>query len=162
MAMKSAQVVCKTCRTPDPRRLQHHQRGLVTVEVAISILVVLIVILGSIDGARLMNAYSTVAYAAREGVRYAAVRGTEAGQDANRPSGDAPATALQIENYLRNFRAPHIPIRVTSVWPPDGIGGATKDAGAVLAVTVESDYVPVVPFINAITVSSTSRMVIFY
>ncbi len=162
MLMKSAQTNCKPHRKRAVIRPPHRQRGMAIVDLAISVWLVLVVIFGSIDGARLMNAYSSVSYAAREGARFAAVRGTEAGQDANRPSGDAPATETQIENYLRSFHAPHIPIRVTVVWPPADGGGVSKDAGFVVAVTVESDYVPAVPFISPITVSSTSRMVIFY
>lgn len=138
------------------------QQGITTVEIAVSLLLILTLILVSIDGARLIFAYSSVSNAAREGVRFATVRGTEAGQDSNRPSGDAPATSAQIENLLETTYAPHIPIRVTTEWPPAPGGGQNKSAGAVLEVTVESDFVPVVPFLNPITVSSTSRMVIFY
>lgn len=149
-------------RTGSLSRGPHRQRGITAVELAVSILLILTLVFGSIDGARLIHTYSAVSNAAREGVRYATVRGSEAGQDGSRPSGDAPATSAQVENQVKSVYISHIPVRVTTVWPPAPGGGVMKSAGAVVEVTVESDYAPVVPFLNPITVSSTSRMVIFY
>ena len=135
-------------------------RGATTVELAAATFVTLLIVLVILDGARLINAYSTVAHAARVGVRYAAVRGAESGDDGNRPTGDAPATPATVTAFVRS-RIPHIEIDVTTSWPEAG-GAPQKEAGNILELTVESDFEPVVPWFPAITVASTSRMVIFY
>ena len=152
------------CSSPlvTSRLCPQHQSGTTTVEVAVALLVTLTIVLLALDGARLINAYSSVSHAAREGVRFAAVRGTEAGSDANRTMGDAPATEQQIENYLQNQRVPNVPLRVDVVWPPQSGGGVSKTAGSVVEVTVESDFTPLIPMLDPITVTSTSRMVVFY
>jgi len=137
------------------------QKGVAAVELTFALFVVLLTTLTAIDGARLINAYSAVAHAAREGVRYAAVRGDEAGDDSYRPSGDAPATQASVQQVVQSY-VPQIPVTVTAVWPPDGEGGLLLTAGAQFQLTVATDFIPVVPFLPSITLTSTSSMVLFY
>ncbi len=141
--------------------LRCRQCGVTSVESALVMLFILTIIFVIIDGARLINAHSSVAYAAREGVRFGAVRGTEAGADSFRPLGDAPATEQQIANFVQS-RVPNLSLQVAVTWPTASGGGELKDAGSFLDVTVQSNFVPVVPMLSPTTVSSTSRMVIFY
>ncbi|MGI9307619.1 MAG: TadE/TadG family type IV pilus assembly protein [Gammaproteobacteria bacterium] len=147
-----------------PFDLSRHQRGVTTVELCLVLFSVLVVITGALDGARLIYAYSSVAHASREAVRYASVRGQEASEDSYRSGGDAPATQEKIIAHLSSVSAPTVPLQVTATWPDMQADGSTpsKAAGSLVTVTVASNFDPVVPFLRPIPLSSTSSMVIFY
>ena len=140
------------------------QKGLALVEAAIVLSVFLLLILAIVDGGRMIYAYGVMSHAAREGVRYAVVRGVEAGQDARR-TGDAPATINQLETYIQNRAGPLSPIRAFTTWPLDSGGQPDKRAGQVVEVRVEYDFNPVTPFflpLSPMVLTSTSRTVIYF
>ena len=95
-------------------------------------------------------------------MRYAAVRGTEPGNDAVR-LGDAPATPAQIEAYVQS-RVVITPIRVFTTWTPGGGGLPLKSPGLVTEVRVEYDFDPITPLVPIFpeTLSSTAQNIIYY
>ena len=144
--------------------LKSTQKGLAIVEAAIVLPLFLLLVLAIIDGGRMIYTYGVMSHAAREGVRYAVVRGVEAGQDARR-TGDAPATDTQVETYVQNRAGPLSPIRAFTTWPLGSGGQPDKKAGQVVEVRVEYDFNPVTPFflpLSPMVLTSTSRTVIYF
>ena len=72
---------------PNPR----NERGSSTVEAAITIPLVALLVLGSIEFARVMWTNTTIAFAARAGARYAAVRSEDS---------EDPATVAMIQDTV--------------------------------------------------------------
>lgn len=91
-------------------------------------------------------AKNSVANAAREGTRFAIVRGQKSGQ----------VTAPDAVRTYVQSRASISPITVTTVWTPD------KEAGSTVAVTVTYAFKRVGLIIPNKTLSSTSRMIVVY
>lgn len=91
-------------------------------------------------------AKNSVADAAREGTRFAIVRGQKSGQ---------VTTSAAVQTYVQS-RSALKPVTVTTVWTPD------KQAGSVVAVTVSYAFKRVGLIIPNKTLSSTSKMVIVY
>ena len=104
---------------------------------------------GLIDVGRGIWMYNTLSHAAREGTRYAIVRG-----ETNR----YPATSSTIREAVRSRAAGLNPEKlvVTTSWDPD------NKPGSVVQVRVQYDFRPVTPLLPSKTIplSSTSRMVI--
>lgn len=133
------------------------------IEAAIVLPVFFLLVLSIMEGGRMIYAYGVMSHAAREGARYAVVRGTEAGQDGRR-AGDAPAIATQVATYVKN-RVVLSPIRVFTTWPLDDGGQPNKNAGQVVEVRVEYDFNTILPELlpfSSITLTSTSRTVIYF
>ena len=138
-----------------------YQHGVAAVESAIVAPLFILLLLVILDGSRMIYAYSAISHAAREGVRYAVVRGSEAGQDYRRIN-DAPATASQIESHVLQRSQPLDSITVTTTWSLDSQQQITKDPGQVVTVEVSHDFVSVTPFLPSVTLSSISSTVIYY
>ncbi|QUM78040.1 pilus assembly protein [Moritella sp. 24] len=138
-----------------------YQHGIAAIESAIVAPLFCLLLLVILDGSRLIYAYGAISHAAREGVRYAVVRGTEAGQD-NRRIGDSPTSPTQIETYVLQRSQPLNSITVTTTWDRDSNQLITKDAGQVVEVEVSHDFVSVTPFLPSITLSSTSSTIIYF
>jgi len=130
------------------------QRGLAALEFAIVAPIFYLLLFVILDGGRMIMAYNSVAHVARQAVRYAVVRGTEASQD-NLRFGDAPATDEQLNTYLQSITA-SLELRIVTTWP------AERNAGEVVTIMVEHDFEPVTPFLPAMTLTSTSSTVIYY
>lgn len=147
-----------------PHSIKSVQQGMATVELAIALSVLFLLILAILDGGRLIYAYNVVSHTAREGLRYVVVRGTEAGLD-DRRIGDAPATSDQVRNFVHNRTPGFSSMRITTTWPQDSGGQPLKGAGQVVEVRVEYDFEAVTPFFQALPpleLSSTTRTVIYY
>jgi Flp pilus assembly protein TadG len=79
-----------------------HERGSALVEFALVCLQLLFVILGTFELGRLVVVYTTVANAARVGVRYAIVHGgTNQGSGLNAPSD--PSSYNNVVNVVRSY-----------------------------------------------------------
>ncbi len=124
-------------------------RGQAMLEFAFSLVLLLLLTVGTLDFARALNAYSFVAYAAREATRYAAVRGLDT---------PAPATAAAVSDFILGETAGLDPqnLVISTTWNPD------QNPGSVVAVQVRYTMKLVTPFLPAttLTLSSTSQMVI--
>lgn len=133
---------------------KQRQCGLAALEFAIVAPVFYLLLFVILDGGRMIMAYNTVAHATRQVVRYAVVRGTEASQD-NLRFGDAPATDAQLNSYLQKYFS-SLDLRIITTWPTN------RNAGQVVTITVEHDFIPVTPFLPSLTLTSASSTVIYY
>ncbi|QFU21116.1 pilus assembly protein [Shewanella eurypsychrophilus] len=138
-----------------------YQKGVAAVEAAIVAPIFFLLLFAILDGARMIFAYGAVAHAAREGVRYAVVRGAEAGDDLRRV-GDSPTTDEKIEAHVLLRAQPLEQIRVITTWEEDANQLKDQSAGRVVQVQIQHDFEPVSPFLPAITLTSTSRTVIYF
>lgn len=144
------------------RTVNRGERGSSLPETAIIIGVVLAVLLGIIDFGRAMYTYAYVAQLARQGARWAIVRGSQCTvlDHCNAQSSD-------VQTYVQSLSvgatvSTHI--QVSATWPSSGCppGYAAKSPGCVVVVTVTYPFAFVAPLVSVakINMSSTSQMVI--
>jgi Flp pilus assembly protein TadG len=126
-------------------------------ELPIVLVLFLVVTFGIVDAGRVIFMYNTVSLAAREGVRYAVVRGSASGH---------AATADDVTAYVRS-KTVGLPVDVTVSWCAPTLGCSSlpaspfNDPGSSVAVTVHSLFTPVTPFVpGPFNLNSASRMVI--
>ena len=99
------------------------------------------------DASRLIYAYNVVSASAREGVRWAAVRGGASGR---------AATAADVTTYVQSTTV-GVPVTVTVTWTPD------NQPGSLVAVKVTNAFAPIAPLPmvpKTFNLASTSSMVI--
>ena len=98
-------------------RLKRNSAGDAMVEFAITALVFLLLVFSILNFSMAAYAYNLVSYAAREGTRYASVRGSSA---------TTPAGATDIEQFVKGESAGLNPsnLIVTTVWNPDNNPGS--------------------------------------
>src|SRR5688500_9454758 len=112
-------------RTPRTlRTFWRDDRGTTMVEFALVALMFFMILLGIAEFSIANWAKISVADAAREGTRYAIVRGANSGQAVN---------ATQIQTYVQG-RSALSPITVSTVWDPNSLPGST------VSVTVSYAY----------------------
>jgi Flp pilus assembly protein TadG len=134
----------------NPRR----RRGTHLMECAVVFPVTFLLLLGLIIGALGVFRYQEVASLAREGARYASVRGYEYQLVTSKPA----ATPDDVYNNVISPRAVILdPSRLSSTvtWNPDNKQGST------VTVTVTYQWVPEA-FLGGLTLSSTSTTPISY
>jgi Flp pilus assembly protein TadG len=128
---------------------RHSERGASVLEFAIAFPVLLILTVGFVDFTRAIWGYNTLAYATREGVRWAAVRGSE---------NPEPATEETIADVVKDaaigIKADEL--EVSAEWTPN------NDPGSVVQVTATHEFEFMMPGIGkkTITLNTSSRMVI--
>ena len=123
------------------------QAGQSLTELPIVLVLFVVLTFGIVDAARMIYAYNVVSSSAREGVRYAVVRGGTSGRE---------ATTADVTAYVQS-KTVGIPVAVTATWNPDHQPGST------VAVTVTNAFAPIAPFPfvpKSINLTSTSNMVI--
>jgi Flp pilus assembly protein TadG len=123
------------------------ERGTSAVEFALIMPVFLLLIIGVAELSRAIWIYGTVAHAAREGTRYAMVRGAENKQ---------PATAVDVETYVQERAGYGSSTQVITTWQPD------NKPGSIVQVSVQYEFKSVASLlpIGPLALSSSSRMVI--
>jgi Flp pilus assembly protein TadG len=129
------------------KRGRKNERGTSAIEFALVLPMFLLLIVGVGELARAIWIHGTVAHAAREGTRYAMVRGAESKE---------PATAQEIESYVQGKAGYGSSTQVTTTWEPD------NKPGSVVQVSVQYEFqslASVLP-IGPLALSSSSRMVI--
>ncbi|HZP24995.1 MAG TPA: TadE family protein [Terriglobales bacterium] len=84
------------------RLLRQQDHGSAIVEFAITSAVVLAVLFGIIDAGRALYAYNWTSNAARKGTRFMIVRGEFCVQDPMPLTGGCPATAQNLDDYIKN------------------------------------------------------------
>jgi len=139
----------------------YRQRGASMVELALVATVFLMLIFGIMDFGRALFTYHGVADAAREGSRWAMVRGSTCPAAAC-PSG--AATSSDIQTYVRSRNGTLMTpsnITVTATWSGGGTcGAAHPDPGCVVAVTVTYPFHYAELSFADVTMTSTSKMYI--
>lgn len=134
--------------------LSFKQRGITITEFTIVLPIFLILMFSIIQGGVVIFMYNQVSHAAKEGVRYAVVRGTEAGADPARV-GDAPATSQTVSTYVKS-KASLDNLTVTTSWP------VSKEPGQAVTVQVSyplaSDFI----FFPTFNITASSTGIIHY
>lgn len=130
-------------------RLLRQENGSALVEFAVVAPLFILLLFGIIDFSRAIWTRNTAAHAAREGVRYAIVRGAESGR---------AATESDVEAYVqsRAHGMPTTDVGVTTTWKPD------NKPGSVVEVRVEIPFRPILPMLHDMNLTSTSQMVISF
>lgn len=128
--------------------LLRSERGTTTIEFTILALLLLWMVFLIFEFGRGIWIYNNIAHGAREGTRFAIVRGEDSGR---------PTNATAVQNYVR-ARTGMNSLQVTTTWHPN------LAFGSEVQVQVSYNFVPVVfpARIPALTLTSTSRMVISF
>ncbi|HEU4340264.1 MAG TPA: TadE family protein [Candidatus Binatia bacterium] len=132
------------------------EAGQATVEFTLCFILFLLLIFLIVEGGRMIFYYDTVSHVAREGARFAIVRGS---------SSASPASQTDIANFVK-ARAVGVSVKTVDVcWktaPTSACDNTPKGPGSIVQVKVISDFDPVAPIIpqGIITLSSTTQMVI--
>jgi len=144
-------------------RRDTRERGASLPETALVIAIVLTLMFGIIDFGRALYTYGFVAQLAREGARWAIVRGSECTKLDHCP---AQGGTTDIEPYIQSLSEGATnasSIVATLQWPncPNGATGSNSP-GCTAEVTVTYPFTFMLPYLPkaAITMSSTSEMVI--
>jgi Flp pilus assembly protein TadG len=142
------------------------EEGSAIVEFAMLSMCFLTILFGLLDFGRALYTYNYVSYAARDGARYAIVRGSACNSFAT----DCPTKTdgTGVSSYLKTVTIPPAinptNLAVTATWPGGNPGctGAVNSPGCVVKVNVKYTFSFIIPFIPKITslMSSTSQMVI--
>ena len=166
------------------------ESGSTLVETALSITILLVLVVGILDACLMVYSYHFISNAAREGARYAIVRGNTWAQP---PWGDGStavpcasytdagctASAQNIDDYVKSLTFPGIDTNNISTTTDSYIfnkGGTTSDckpttgstppkcnaAGNLIEVKVQYNFATFIPFIPSrfLTMTSTARMII--
>ena len=143
------------------------EQGSAIVETAISMVLLLTVLFGVIEICLALYTYHYISDAAREGTRYAIVRGSAC----EAPGNPCPATAAEVQSYVQGLGFPGISssaMTVTTAWSAYPVGGtcspsaSCNNPGNLVTVTVNYKFPLSIPFVpnSNISMSSTSAMVI--
>ncbi len=129
------------------------EQGATLVETALSLAILLSMIIGIMEMSLALYSYHFLSEAARDGTRYAMVRGSSC------TATGCPATNASIQSYVKGLGYPGIDpskMNVTTTWP------STNAPGNSVKVTATYQFPLSVPFvmISTIHMSSTSEMVI--
>jgi Flp pilus assembly protein TadG len=142
------------------KALRHRERGATLAETSIVIGLVLAMIFGVIDFGRALYTYGFVAQLAREGARWAIVRGSSCSQLSY-----CNPTNAQLQAYLQSqslgvTNANGIAAQIQ--YPSCPYGASGDDPGCTAQVTVSYPFAFIAPFVSEaqISMSSTSAMVI--
>lgn len=142
--------------------------GATMVEFALTVMVTLTILFGVMATCMGLYTFNVVSEAAREGSRYAIVRGSSSCGDA---TPDCNATAASIQTYVQSLGFPGIDpanMQVFTVWSPTFAGqtctpsATCNNPGNQVQVTVKYTFPFTVPFIpsQTLTLWNTSQMVI--
>jgi TadE-like protein len=138
-------------------RRQNGEAGSTLIEFAVVAMLYLMLLFGIVDVGRALYAYDFVCHAAREGTRYAMVRGISCtGFDSA-----CPATASDIQTYLRN-NAPGIDSSALTVIAGcyEHVAGPPCGAGDPVWVQVHYRFGFISPFIPTSWVMSSSSQIV--
>lgn len=142
------------------------EEGSVMLEFVLMAMCFLTILFGLLDFGRALYTYNYVSYAARDGARFAIVRGSSCTSFAT----DCPTSTSGsgVSTYLKTVTLPPAindnNLTVTATWPGGNPGctGAVNSPGCIVRVNVKYTFSFIIPFIPKITslMSSTSQMVI--
>lgn len=133
------------------RRFRSDEKGAAMVEMALVLGVIFLpMVFGVIEFGRGVWAKTTITAAAREGVRFAAVRGTDYAA-----AGNTVADSTAVADYVK-ARTQLTGIVVRPTWTPD------KNPGSDVKVQVTYNYVPIIPLFSSRVIQSTSKQRIAY
>ena len=136
------------------------------VETALSAMILFSLVFGIMEISMALYAYHFTAEAAREGTRYAIVRGSSCSGS----SSGCPAKASDVQSYVGGLAFPGInpaAITVMTTWPTMGpsctpSSNPCNNPGNIVMVTVDYQFPLSIPFVpsSTLNMTSTSEMVI--
>ncbi|MHB8514123.1 MAG: TadE/TadG family type IV pilus assembly protein [Dehalococcoidia bacterium] len=136
---------------------RRRELGQSLVEFALMAPLFMLLVLATIDGARAVFAYNTIANAAREGARYGIVHGAASSSPIG-PGANETGIVTYVGQFTRSFPAQDV--AVTPTWPQ----GSNAD-GSPVAVQVTYQYRPLfggLIGIGPMTLQASSTMVIVH
>ena len=147
-----------------------NERGSSLVEFALSSIILLTLVFGVIAMCMALYTYHFISDAAREGTRYAMVRGSSCSTYGHFASNCPVTTSTQVQTYVRGLSFPGINsnnMTVATTWPTTGSACTPSTApcnnpGNLVHVTVTYAFPLSIPFASAmtLTMTSSSQMVI--
>jgi Flp pilus assembly protein TadG len=142
------------------------ERGATLVELALALTLLFIFVFGTIDFSQAAYSYHFVSEVAREGTRYASVRGSSCTTWASA----CPATSGDVQTYVQSLAPSGInasAITVTTTWLDPGTGQCQpihpNGPGCAVNVNVQYTYTfnfPLLSNLTSINMRSTSQLVI--
>ena len=152
------------------RAVTHSERGSAMVEFAVSATTLLSLMFGIIAICTGLYSYHFISDAAREGTRYAMVRGSGCSSYGKLTTNCPIATSAAVQTYVQGLSFPGIKssnMTVTTTWSGNGTTwtstpGTNNDPGDQVKVVVSYQFPLHIPFMPArtLTMTSTSQMVI--
>jgi len=152
------------------QRLRSEKSGSALVEFAICSSIMFSLTFGILTTCLAVYCYHFTSDAARQGTRYAIVRGASCSTNGNFTSDCPVATSAAIQTYLRTLTLPGIPsqyLTATASWSVNGTTWSSTPTnfnapGNLVKVTVNYTLPLAVPFVStqSLSMSSTSQMVI--
>jgi Flp pilus assembly protein TadG len=156
------------------RHFRQDQRGDALIEFAISVTVMLTMVFGVMDFSRAVYVYHFLPYAAGQGIRYAAVRGSTWGSTTCTGTAtlDCAATSANITSYVQSIAPPGVTastLTVTTTWPgttPSGSAcistNGVNSPNCLVKVSVSCPFSFVLPFLpsTALTFAASSEQII--
>lgn len=153
------------------------ETGSATVEFAVAVVLLLVMVFGVVDFGRALYTYHFVANAAREATRWASVNGATCGSSCNgtAPMNNGPATETDVQNYVRGtaplgIDAGHVNVATCGTKggseclasTPVNCATTVNDPGCAVGVTVTYPFNFLVPLVHSgsITLSSSSEQII--
>ena len=139
------------------RRLRNSE-GSTLVEFSLVLLMLLIVIFGIVEMARLVLVYTTIANSARAGARYAIVHGGDLTSGASGNGNDANVKAV-VKGFASAGTLPLADSDITVTYSP------TNTAGSTVTVKVVYTYRPLLSYFDSllnVRLGSTSQGVITF
>ena len=113
-------------------------RGQSLVEFAVVVPLILLIVTGVFDLARAVWQENTLAYAAREGTRYAIVHGSNSPSPVGPTNPSDPAIAAVVRGSAVGVRN----ITVTTSWPDNSGGTPCNDRSCKVVVDASAPFVP--------------------
>ena len=124
------------------RFLSHSDDGQSMIEFALILPLFLLIVTGVFDVGRAVWQENTLAYAAREGTRYAIVHGSAS--DSPVWPGNPPGTGYEALKAVVRNAAPGVPdITVVASWPQLKGGSACYDRNCPVAVEATAPFIPI-------------------
>ena len=127
------------------------EKGATLLEFAFVSILFMMLTAGMMELARGVWLYNTVSHAAREGCRYAIIKGSDSGY-----AGTLPQAQALVSDYVKT-RIPFDAVTVTTTW-----ADPARTPGTVVTVAVDFEFEPVIAFFPSVPLTSTSKMVISY
>jgi Flp pilus assembly protein TadG len=122
---------------------------------------------GIIDFGRALYTYSFITTVAREGTRWAAVRGSTSCTNSNNTLNDCNASVAQIQSYVQSLSEGATnpsQMVVTPTWPSCTVGanGAVNAPGCIVSVNVTYTFTFMLPFMPKVSIpfSTASQLAI--
>ncbi len=142
------------------RKLGGGQRGNAAVETAFVAILFVMLLFGVVGFGRVIWAHAWVSHAAREGSRYASVRGKVCGNSTQASAMNCPASATSITQYLKDSAPWFAGEFGTNITVNVAYADSEMNQGTAVTVTVSYNVKRLVPFVPDINVASTSKMII--